>query len=73
MAYPIPQAGEPGGEDLYQHVKLEGMVLKPNMVVPGMKSAKHASVAEVAEKTVRVLKACVPAAVQKERDAPRCG
>jgi fructose-bisphosphate aldolase class I len=44
-------------------VKLEGMVLKPNMVVPGKKSAKRASVAEVAEKTLRVLKASVPAAV----------
>ena len=39
------------------------MVLKPNMVVPGKKSAKRASVEEVAEKTLRVLKACVPAAV----------
>ena len=39
----------------YQRVALEGMVLKPNMVVPGKKSAKRASVAEVAEKTVRVL------------------
>ena len=47
----------------YQKVALEGMVLKPNMVVPGMKSAKRAPVAEVAERTVRVLKACVPAAV----------
>jgi fructose-bisphosphate aldolase class I len=47
----------------YQKVALEGMVLKPNMVVPGMKSAKRASVAEVAERTVRVLKACVPSAV----------
>ncbi|HUI94120.1 MAG TPA: class I fructose-bisphosphate aldolase [Xanthobacteraceae bacterium] len=47
----------------YQKVALEGMVLKPNMVVPGMKSPKQASVAQVAEKTVRVLKACVPAAV----------
>ena len=45
------------------HVKLEGMVLKPNMVVPGKKSAKQASVDEVAEKTLRVLKECVPAAV----------
>jgi len=44
-------------------VKLEGMVLKPNMVVPGKKSAKLASVDEVAEKTLRVLKECVPAAV----------
>jgi fructose-bisphosphate aldolase, class I len=47
----------------YQKVALEGMVLKPNMVVPGVKSGKRASVAEVAERTVRVLKACVPAAV----------
>ena len=47
----------------YQKVALEGMVLKPNMVIPGKKSAKRASVAEVAEKTVKVLKACVPGAV----------
>jgi fructose-bisphosphate aldolase class I len=47
----------------YQRVALEGMVLKPNMVVPGKKSAKRASIAEVAEKTVRVLKSCVPASV----------
>jgi len=44
-------------------VPLEGTVLKPNMVVAGKKSAKRASVEEVAEKTVRVLKACVPSAV----------
>ena len=46
-----------------QRVALEGMILKPNMVVPGKKSAKQASVEEVAEKTIRLLKACVPAAV----------
>jgi fructose-bisphosphate aldolase, class I len=51
-------------EELYfQRIALEGMVLKPNMVVPGKKSAKRASVDEVAEKTLRVLRACVPAAV----------
>jgi fructose-bisphosphate aldolase class I len=51
-------------EELYYgRVKLEGTVLKPNMVVPGKKCAKRASVEEVAEKTVRVLKSCVPAAV----------
>jgi fructose-bisphosphate aldolase class I len=44
-------------------VALEGMVLKPNMVVPGKKSGKRAAVGEVADKTLRVLKACVPAAV----------
>jgi fructose-bisphosphate aldolase, class I len=47
----------------YARVALEGMVLKPNMTVPGKKSGKRASVEEVAEKTLRVLKACVPAAV----------
>jgi fructose-bisphosphate aldolase, class I len=47
----------------YARVKLEGMVLKPNMVVAGKKCAKQPSVAEVAEKTLRVLKECVPAAV----------
>ena len=47
----------------YQKVRLEGIVLKPNMVVPGKKSAKRASIDEVAEKTARVLKACVPGAV----------
>jgi fructose-bisphosphate aldolase class I len=46
-----------------QRVALEGMVLKPNMVVAGKKSPKQASVEEVAAKTVRLLKNCVPAAV----------
>jgi fructose-bisphosphate aldolase class I len=45
------------------HVQLEGMVLKPNMAVPGKRCTKRASVEEVAEKTVAVLKICVPAAV----------
>jgi fructose-bisphosphate aldolase, class I len=51
-------------EQLYdQRVALEGMVLKPNMVVAGKKCAKRAGIEEVADKTLRVLKACVPAAV----------
>jgi fructose-bisphosphate aldolase class I len=51
-------------EELYdQRIALEGMVLKPNMVIAGKKCGKRASVNEVADKTVRVLKACVPAAV----------
>jgi fructose-bisphosphate aldolase class I len=33
------------------------------MAVAGKKSSKKASVEEVAEKTVRLLKGCVPAAV----------
>ncbi|HEY1153025.1 MAG TPA: class I fructose-bisphosphate aldolase [Pseudolabrys sp.] len=47
----------------YQKVALEGIVLKPNMAISGKKSAKKASVQEVAEKTVRMLKNCVPGAV----------
>jgi fructose-bisphosphate aldolase class I len=46
-----------------QRVALEGMVLKPNMAISGKKSPKQASVEDVAEKTIRMLKACVPAAV----------
>jgi fructose-bisphosphate aldolase class I len=47
----------------YQRVALEGMVLKPNMAIAGKKCPKQASVEEVAEKTVKLLKSCVPAAV----------
>jgi len=47
----------------YGRVALEGMVLKPNMAIAGKKSSKRAGVDEVAEKTVKLLKACVPAAV----------
>jgi fructose-bisphosphate aldolase class I len=46
-----------------QRVALEGMILKPNMAISGKKSPRQAPVEEVAEKTVRLLKACVPAAV----------
>jgi fructose-bisphosphate aldolase class I len=47
----------------YAKVALEGIVLKPNMIISGMKAAKRASVEEVAERTVKVLKRCVPGAV----------
>jgi fructose-bisphosphate aldolase class I len=47
----------------YQRVPLEGIVLKPNMAISGKKAAKRATVQEVAEKTVKMLKACVPGAV----------
>jgi len=47
----------------YQRVALEGMVLKPNMAISGKKCVKRAGVDEVAEKTVRMLKSCVPGAV----------
>src|SRR5271166_2379061 len=42
---------------------LEGMVLKPNMVVAGKKCAQKASAEQVAEATVRTLKRHVPSAV----------
>src|SRR5690606_36273848 len=44
-------------------VKLEGTILKPNMVVSGKKCSTQASVQEVAEKTITVFKRTVPAAV----------
>ena len=48
-------------QELYeQRVVLEGMVLKPNMVIAGKKSPRQACVGEVAEKTLLVLKRCVP-------------
>jgi fructose-bisphosphate aldolase class I len=46
-----------------QRVIMEGIVLKPNMVIAGKKSQKKSGVEEVAEKTVKVLKECVPASV----------
>jgi fructose-bisphosphate aldolase class I len=47
----------------YNRVVLEQTILKPNMVIAGKQSARQASREEVAEKTVKVLKRCVPAAV----------
>lgn len=44
-------------------VAFEGILLKPNMVIPGKKCARQASVQEVAEATLRCLKRYVPAAV----------
>lgn len=47
----------------YAQVKLEGIVLKPNMVISAMKCATQASVEDVADKTVMILKRCVPSSV----------
>ncbi|MDE2463106.1 MAG: fructose-bisphosphate aldolase class I [Alphaproteobacteria bacterium] len=47
----------------HQRVSLEGMVLKPNMVIAGKKSPRQAGTQEVAERTIAVLRRCVPAAV----------
>jgi fructose-bisphosphate aldolase class I len=46
-----------------QRVQLEGMLLKPNMVLSGYDSSDHASADEVAEMTLRCLYRHVPAAV----------
>lgn len=46
-----------------QRVMLEGIILKPNMVVPGLKCPKQESVDEVADATVQCLLRAVPAAV----------
>jgi fructose-bisphosphate aldolase class I len=46
-----------------QRVQLEGMLLKPNMVLSGYDAPKRASVEEVAEQTIRCLRHNVPAAV----------
>ena len=43
-----------------QGVVLEGMVLKPNMVVSGYECPQRAGVAQVAEQTIRCLKSAVP-------------
>jgi fructose-bisphosphate aldolase class I len=46
-----------------QRVFLEGIVLKPNMVVPGMKSGHRVTPEEVAAATIRLFKNSVPVAV----------
>lgn len=50
--------------ELYeQGVKLEGTILKPNMVVPGKLCPSQASTEEIAERTIKVLKDTVPSSV----------
>ena len=46
-----------------QRVLLEGMILKPNMVLPGLTCPKQETVDEVADATVTCLLRAVPAAV----------
>ncbi len=51
-------------EALYiNRISLEESVLKPSMVISGKDCPKQAGVDEVAERTVKILKRCVPAAV----------
>lgn len=50
--------------ELFQmDILLEGIILKPNMIVPGKNAPIQATAEEVAELTLRCLKATVPAAV----------
>ena len=46
-----------------QEVELEGILLKPNMVIAGQNCPEQNSVEEIAERTVATLLRCVPAAV----------
>jgi len=51
-------------QELYsQRVTLEGMILKPNMVLPGLTCPKQNTIEEVADATVGCLLRAVPAAV----------
>ena len=51
-------------QQLYiQGIMLEGIILKPNMVVPGLNCPTQESVEEVADATVKCLLRAVPAAV----------
>jgi fructose-bisphosphate aldolase, class I len=46
-----------------QRVMLEGMILKPNMVLPGLACPKQETLEEVADATVNCFLRAVPAAV----------
>ena len=69
--HPIERSEEVTGEVLRevfrelaeQRVLLEGIVLKPNMVVSGYRCPRQATVEEVAKRTVALLRRVVPAAV----------
>ena len=51
-------------DQLYQcKIDLEGMILKPNMVIAGTESAAQNTIDEVAEATVNCLRSSVPAAM----------
>ncbi|HJT36857.1 MAG TPA: class I fructose-bisphosphate aldolase, partial [Actinomycetota bacterium] len=51
-------------EELHaQRVELEGMLLKPNMVVPGKKCSQQVDHRVIAERTISALRTAVPAAV----------
>lgn len=70
-AHPLARCAEVTEETLrtvfhhlgLQRVLLEGMILKPNMVLPGLDCATQPSVDEVADATVQCFLRTVPAAV----------
>lgn len=51
------------GQLYKQHVLLEGMLLKPNMILPGLESTDQSSLNTIAKATVKCLLKLVPAAV----------
>ena len=72
LAGSIERIGQPETEQvlrtvfnqLYaQRVMLEGLILKPNMVLPGLTCPKQETVDEVADATLKCLLRAVPAAV----------
>ena len=51
-------------DELYSYsVRLEGTVLKPNMILPGSSAPVKADTKEIADRTIEVLQRCVPSAV----------
>ena len=51
-------------DELYaQGVQLEGIILKPNMIIPGKACPEQASVEDVADYTIQCLANCVPSSV----------
>lgn len=50
-------------KDYSQRVKLQGMILKPNMVLPSLACPRQESVEDVADATVGCLLRSVPAAI----------
>ncbi|RNL56060.1 fructose-bisphosphate aldolase class I [Pedobacter jejuensis] len=51
-------------DELYlQNIALEGIILKPNMILPGLDSGEKKSAEKIAEDTIKCLMECVPAAV----------
>jgi len=50
-------------ELVQQRVQLDGMILKPNFIIDGIKSGTHSTSQKIAELTVRAFKETVPAAV----------